>query len=113
MKGILVSAVISVLIVVSAAAAVENKGPERITLDGGSRGVVPFPHRLHQSKLNDCGTCHSLFPQKPHAIEELIKAHKLAPKQVMNKLCIKCHKAERRAGHKAGPVTCSKCHQKG
>ena len=35
---------------------------------------------------------------------------KLEKKHVMNKLCIKCHKAEKKAGKPYGPTTCSKCH---
>jgi hypothetical protein len=42
-----------------------NKGQEKITLDGGKRGDVPFPHRLHQNKLaDDCNACHQLFTKK-------------------------------------------------
>ncbi len=51
--------------------------------------------------------------KKGAEIEQLKKDGKLARKQIMNKLCVKCHKAEKRAGNKAGPVTCSKCHHKG
>ncbi len=99
--------------VVLGAAAVENKGAEMITLDGGKRGMVHFPHHRHQNKLGDCNICHSLFPQEPGVIARLKKEDKLVPKQVMNTLCVKCHKAEKLAGRKAGPVTCAKCHQKG
>jgi hypothetical protein len=94
------------------AAAVENKGAEQITIDGGERGTVAFPHHQHQNKLGDCKICHSYFPQQPRAIEQLKKEGKLVPKQIMNKLCVKCHKSEKRAGNAAGPVTCSKCHHK-
>jgi len=109
------AAVVFVLVLtgVLGAAVVENKGAEQITLDGGERGMVHFPHHRHQNKLGDCNICHSLFPQEPGVIARLKKEEKLVSKQIMNKLCIKCHKAEKQAGHKAGPVTCSKCHQKG
>ena len=95
------------------ATAVQNKGAAQITIEAGERGGVQFPHHLHQDKLGDCKICHTYFPQEPRAIEQLKKEGKLVPKQIMNKLCVKCHKAERRAGNKAGPVTCSKCHHKG
>jgi cytochrome c-type protein NrfB len=96
------------------AKAMQNKGATQITIEAGERGPVHFPHHLHQDKLGgDCKICHSLFPQEPHAIEKLKKEGKLARKQIMNKLCVKCHKARRRAGEKAGPVTCSKCHHRG
>jgi hypothetical protein len=114
MKAIAV--VVSVLVFTAGLglAAVENKGPEKITLNiGGERGEVHFPHHRHQNKLGDCNICHAFFPQEQDAIERLKKDGKLVPKQIMNKLCIKCHKAEKQAGHSAGPVTCSKCHQKG
>jgi hypothetical protein len=95
------------------ATAVQNKGAVKITIEAGERGSVQFPHHLHQDKLGDCKICHSYFPQEPRAIERLKKDGKLVRKQIMNKLCVKCHKAEKRAGNKAGPVTCSKCHHKG
>jgi len=97
---------------VVSAVAVENKGAEQITLDGGERGMVHFPHHRHQNKLGDCNICHTLFPQEKGAIAKLKTEGKLVPKQIMNKHCIKCHKAVKLAGHSAGPVTCSKCHQK-
>jgi hypothetical protein len=98
---------------VLSAMAMANNGAEQIALDGGDRGVVPFPHHRHQSKLGDCDICHTLFPQEQGAIERLKKEGRLVAKQIMNKHCIKCHKAEMQAGHPAGPVTCSKCHAKG
>lgn len=91
----------------------QNKGAAQITIAAGERGAVAFPHHLHQDKLGDCNACHNYFPQEPHAIEQLKKEGKLVRKQIMNKLCVKCHKAEKRAGNKTGPTTCSKCHQKG
>ena len=98
---------------VLSAVALENKGAEQITLEGGDRGVVHFPHQRHQSKLGDCKICHDLFPQEQGAIERLKKEGQLIAKQIMNKHCIKCHKAKKQAVQTAGPVTCSKCHQKG
>jgi len=90
--------------------AVENKGPEQMSLDGGDRGPVPFPHHRHQNALKDCKACHDLFPQERGSIEKLKAEGRLPQKEVMNKLCIKCHKAEKRAGNTAGPITCSQCH---
>jgi hypothetical protein len=103
---LLLTGVLSVL-------AQENKGAEQIILDGGDRGVVQFPHHRHQNKLGDCKICHDLFPREQGGISRLKKEGQLISKQVMNKHCIKCHKAEQQAGHPAGPVTCSKCHEKG
>lgn len=88
----------------------DGKGPEKIEINGGKRGVIPFPHRAHQERLGDCNRCHSLFPKEHQALKNLKEAGKLSRKQVMNKLCIKCHKAEKRAGKPSGPTTCSKCH---
>ncbi|MGD8990321.1 MAG: cytochrome c3 family protein [Desulfobacterales bacterium] len=90
----------------------ENKGAAEITLPGGSRGPVPFPHHQHQDKLVDCNICHSLYPQKAGIIEELKAAGTLKKKQVMNKQCTKCHKQKKTEGLKAGPTTCVKCHIK-
>ena len=90
--------------------AVENKGAEKIQIDAGSRGAVPFMHRAHQDRLGDCNICHSMFPQAPQSLAKLKESGQMKPKDVMNKLCIKCHKAEKNAGNNAGPTTCSKCH---
>ena len=93
-------------------APVENKGAAEITLPGGTRGPVPFPHHQHQDNLVDCQICHALYPQKAGIIEELKAAGTLKKKQVMNKQCTKCHKQKKKEGLKAGPTTCAKCHFK-
>ena len=90
----------------------QNKGAKDITLNGGSTGNVSFPHHRHQEKLDDCEICHSVFPQEAGSIEKLKLEGKLAKKQVMNKLCTKCHNQKIKAGEKAGPVTCTTCHIK-
>lgn len=90
----------------------QNKGAERIVLQGGTRGKVLFPHRLHQEKLVDCQICHAIFEQKTGSIEGLKAQGKLEKKHVMNKLCTKCHRQKKKAGEKSGPITCSKCHIK-
>ena len=103
--GIILSVFISTI-----GLAVENNGAEKIQIDGGSKGVVHFPHRTHQIKIGDCNVCHTMFPQEPQSLVRLKKNGQLKRKYVMNKLCLKCHKAEKKAGNKAGPTTCSKCH---
>lgn len=95
-----------------AAAVDENKGAAQIDIPGGYKGKVPFNHQMHQTQLKDCNVCHDLFPKAPGAIDDLKTKKTLKKKQVMNKVCIKCHKAEKNAGNKAGPTTCSKCHVK-
>jgi hypothetical protein len=92
-------------------AGVENKGPEQITLDGGQRGVISFPHRQHQTTLGDCNICHHIFPQKLGVIKGLKDQGKLARKQVMNH-CRGCHRKLVKQGLKAGPTSCQKCHSK-
>lgn len=87
-----------------------NNGAEEMLIEGGSRGKVPFPHRTHQAVLVDCNKCHDLFPQESGAISRLKKAGDLKKKQIMNTSCVKCHKAMKKGGAKAGPTTCSKCH---
>lgn len=106
----IVSFIIAVLFVATLGIALENKGEPNKNLYGGDRGKVPFPHRQHQNRLENCNDCHSVFPQEDGAIEEMKKNGTLKPKQVMNKQCIKCHRAEKTAGKKSGPLTCSKCH---
>jgi len=101
-----------VSIAVVSVGAANNGGSENISIHGGSRGDVPFPHHAHQNRLKDCNTCHTDFPQEAGSIETQKKAGKLKPKQVMNKQCVKCHRDQKKAGNPTGPTTCSKCHVK-
>jgi len=101
---------VSITVVVAVQA--ENKGAENISIFGGSRGDVPFPHHAHQDRLKDCNTCHAFFPQEADGLKKMKTAGKLKPKQVMNKQCVKCHKEQKKAGNPTGPTTCSKCHVK-
>ncbi len=97
----------------SAALADENKGANQIRLDGGTRGPVDFPHHRHQERIGDCTVCHDLFTRQSGAIETFKAQNKLGRKEVMNKLCIKCHREKKAAGESDyGPITCSQCHQK-
>ena len=89
-----------------------EQGPAAITIFGGSRGAVPFPHAQHQARLMDCNICHSAFPQEADAMKKMKEKGALKPKKVMNLQCIKCHKADKRAGKPYGPVTCNTCHIK-
>lgn len=90
----------------------ENKGAEQIVLDGGSRGLVHFPHHRHQNALGDCRVCHHLFAQEKGSIAKGKANGQLVIKQVMTKLCIQCHRDKKQADKPAGPTTCSKCHVK-
>ncbi len=88
----------------------KEKGASQLEIFSGSKEKVPFPHHAHQEKLNNCDACHSLFPKAPGAIKDLREKGRLKKKQVMNTVCVKCHKAEKAAGKKAGPTSCSVCH---
>lgn len=90
----------------------ENTGAENITMTGGNRGDVNFPHRQHQGRLTDCKTCHELFPKTSGSIEALKSEGKLDKKQVMNTQCVACHRTRRAAGERSGPVSCNTCHTK-
>jgi len=92
--------------------AVENPGAPQMELEGGTSGKVPFPHLAHQKALSDCNACHGTFPQQAGAIEALKAEGTLKKKEVMNKLCIKCHREKKNAGEKSGPLTCTTCHGK-
>ena len=89
-----------------------DQGPSAINIFGGSRGDVPFPHAQHQARIKDCNICHSAFPQEADAMKKMKEKGSLKPKKVMNLQCIKCHKADKRAGKPYGPVTCNTCHIK-
>ena len=113
MKAKIIGVIIGVVFLTSAiAVAVQNEGAKDIKLDGGKRGVVAFPHHLHQNTIGDCNACHDTFPKTAGIIKELKIQGKLKKKQVMNKSCIKCHRAKKKAGVKAGPIKCSECHAK-
>ncbi len=110
-QATIVSAILALLLAAVFVAA-ENRGASEITVFGGSRGDIPFTHKQHQDRLNDCSICHDYFAQQPKAIKLMKEKGELNQKLVMNKLCIKCHKSEKAAGNKFGPVTCSECHTK-
>ncbi len=85
-------------------------GASHMIIDGGSKGKVNFDHGHHQKYIGDCNICHTIFPKSEGAIVDLKRKGELKRKQVMNKLCLKCHRAEKMAGNPHGPTTCSKCH---
>jgi len=113
MKARTIVAIFIIIVFTGAiAVAVQNQGAKDINLDGGKKGDVDFPHHLHQNAIADCNACHGVFPKTAGIIKELKIQGKLKKKQVMNKTCIKCHKAKKKAGEKTGPVKCSQCHVK-
>jgi hypothetical protein len=85
-------------------------GAMDIEIGGGEKGNIHFPHRRHQESLGDCNICHSLFKQEPWSIEDSKARGELVKKQIMNSLCLRCHRAESEKGNKSAPTTCSKCH---
>lgn len=92
--------------------AVDTMGAEKIMISGGNRGDILFPHRQHQSRLTDCKFCHELIPKASGSIDALKSEKKISDKQVMNTLCIDCHRAKRVAGERSGPEACNMCHHK-
>lgn len=112
-KKVIVCLIIGIMMAFTLSVAQEqNKGAKEMELSGGSKGKVPFPHQKHQETMGDCKVCHDVFPQEAGSIEKSKADGKLKSKEVMNKLCIKCHKDKAKAGEKTGPTSCSKCHQK-
>ena len=110
MKPRLAWGLVFAMMAAASIAGAENCGAAQIDLYGGSRGAVPFPHRRHQAVLEDCNLCHAVFPPQRNAIRTLVAEKRLKPKEVMNKQCIRCHRARKKAGDSSGPTTCSKCH---
>jgi len=107
---LVVTTLFTIMAVFGLTAGAGEKGAAEMEVFGGSRGPVPFPHLAHQERLGDCQTCHSLFPQEADAIKALKASGKLKKKKVMNMQCVRCHKAEKKAGNPTGPTTCAKCH---
>lgn len=89
-----------------------DQGAAEMTMGGGERGEVWFPHQQHQKTLGDCNLCHDLFPQVSGSIEKQKVEGVLKQKQVMNKKCIACHRKMKKAGQASGPVSCKNCHKK-
>ena len=89
-----------------------SQGAAQMVLQGGNSGNVPFPHHRHQESQVDCMVCHELFPQEAGAVDRLKEGGQLKAKQVMNKLCVKCHRENKKARKPTGPVTCKTCHIK-
>ena len=114
MKPMKLAVIVAGLLIFSAVAAfaVVNTGAESITLDGGSKGEITFPHREHQDTLKDCKACHDVFPMELGVIKKLKVAKELKRKQVMNKTCIQCHRDRKKAGESYGPTSCNDCHAK-
>ena len=109
---IIMSIIVTIIFACATAVAVENQGAKDITLDGGKKGNVNFPHHLHQNAIGSCNACHDLFPKTAGTIKDFKEQGKLKKMQVMNKICIECHKLKEKAGEKAGPTKCAQCHVK-
>ncbi len=91
----------------------QNTGPAKINIYGGKTGNIDFPHKVHQDTLKDCSICHKLFKKETDALKKMKEANEMKKKAIMNKLCIKCHRARKNQGLETGPTSCKKCHIKG
>lgn len=103
---------ITTLFLLAPVAGFSGEGREQMKLDGGKIGAVDFNHHLHQAVVGDCMVCHKDFPQQEGALNAAKAAGKLKKKQVMNKTCLSCHKAKKKAGENHGPTSCKACHKK-
>ena len=90
----------------------ENKGAENVTISAGKAGNVPFSHKNHQDKIEDCMVCHQLVPKEKNAVSELIGTGTISKQQVMNTQCIKCHRQLKLEEKASGPIACNECHRK-
>ncbi|MBF0204976.1 MAG: cytochrome c3 family protein, partial [Desulfamplus sp.] len=104
MRKIKFPIIITALIILTVALVIasENRGQEILKIDATSKGEVTFPHKQHQDQLKDCKLCHDTFPQKPGIIKEMKSKKELKGKQVMNQVCIKCHKDYKADGKEYG-----------
>ncbi len=110
--AVLLSLCVTLAVAPAMTAESDGKGPETLVIDGGSKGNITLPHREHQQNLQDCKICHTIFPKKGGSITAMKADGKLKKKQVMNKLCLKCHRGMKKAGKETGPTSCSGCHKK-
>jgi hypothetical protein len=112
MKNGMMSVLVAVMLGSGSVGVAENRGPEKIDINAGAKGVVAFTHHKHQDVVNaDCKVCHELFPKAKNSIDKLIADGKLRKKKVMNQ-CVKCHRETKREGEKSGPLKCRDCHPK-
>ncbi len=112
MKNHIILFGLSILILTTTVVFAQNKGGKEQLLDGGKQGNITFPHHLHQVIAKDCMVCHGDFPQKSGALKSAKDSGELKKRQVMNKICLKCHRERKKAGEKTGPTKCSGCHVK-
>lgn len=110
-KAIALVIIVGMVFTAAMASEVQNKGAEKIRLDGGKKGYIDFPHRNHQDTLGDCKICHNIFPQKLGIIKDLKEKGQFEKKKVMNH-CRGCHRNMAQAGKKTGPTSCNQCHMK-
>ena len=103
---------VMLLAAVVTAGAAQPQGATVIALSGGRFGDVAFPHRRHQDTITECAVCHRLFPQNPGSIDRLKQDGNLGPRDVMNRLCLNCHRAAKRRGEASGPTSCTACHKR-
>ena len=92
MKLVLSFVVAAVLSVGTALAA---EAPAKALTLTAKQGNVTFNHKTHAAQK--CETCHPAVPQKVEPVG----------KDAAHKLCLECHKAE-----KKGPTKCAECHKK-
>jgi hypothetical protein len=83
-----------------------DKGQETVKYET-KMGAVTFEHQAHQTRVEDCTTCHHAGVEagKCSTCHDVDPA---APKQkdAFHKLCKDCHK------DKGGPTGCKDCHKK-
>ena len=108
-KIILAGVVLTIGVFCSSVYSGENVGASDITISAGKKKSVNFPHKTHQTVLEDCSICHATFPKEADSIKKMIDGGSLKKKQVM-KQCQKCHKTMKKAGQKTGPTSCASCH---
>ncbi len=82
-----------------------------IELKAGNKGDVTFPHEKHRKAIEDCMTCHKMYPQKTDAISGEMKTGKIQKKQVMGH-CMGCHRGMKAENKMTGPTSCNDCHKK-
>ena len=117
---------LSLALAVSMSFADDTKnGPEKITLNADGKKPAQFPHREHQDRLKDCGTCHH-YVDKDGARNPSKDASTVAKcdtchnadfaneklrkwKDVGHGLCKACHTKNKADG---APTKCGACHPK-
>jgi hypothetical protein len=129
LSAILACAVLVGALALPAAAATEAPADMTLTMPEGGKATkapVDFSHKAHgaidctachhtwdgKSEVKSCAAagCHdNLDPKDKKSDKSFYMAYH---KPTSTQSCVGCHRAQKKAGNKTGPISCTQCHPK-